>query len=56
MSPDWAEKAVHHPRRLGIEQTTVARRAGSPRETRNSAAAAQIICPDCISGLRPVTR
>lgn len=38
-----------------MEQTTVTGPAGSPRVTRSFAVAAQITCPDPISGLRPVT-
>jgi hypothetical protein len=51
-----ARRAVgHRHRRYGMEQTTVTEPAGLLRVTRSSAVAAQIICPDCISGLRPAT-
>ena len=55
-STGWQQKPVQHRADYGIEQTTVTGRAGLPRVTRNCAVAAQIIRPDCISGLRPVTR
>lgn len=53
--PVAGKAARYSRRRYLIEQTTVTGRAGLPRATRSPEVAAQIICPDCISGLRPVT-
>ena len=50
-----AGQPVRHPVGERIEQTMVAGRAGWPRETCSSAGVARIICPDHMSGLRPVT-
>src|SRR5262245_18277701 len=48
--------ALAEVRRYGIEQATVTGPAGLPRITYSSAVATQTNCPDCISGLRPLTR